>query len=311
MRKTLILLIILVLFFVTGCSSKLMTLKEGVGEKITLSDGKTPEAEELVETKEGTVLTQEMAGNKLIVTATKDNKTETTEFDIEYETVNVVGTAKIDLSQFYTDPAKLSKVSYSFNDDETIMTVTDENGEKTKTFNVPVSVTYPSYTIADDITIDTYTGYDINDFVTADEGVEVTSELNENILTITLSKGIWSETLEREVTLEDSSPMTIHKLARTHGYPIVYSGNSLLPYTLTFHDENTVTLWDPENRGSVNGLKTYDETSVAWNDKEWPPDPRALGKNYYSLSDDGTIMYWDQGITTNTSPYIFELYLQN
>lgn len=310
MRKTLILLIILVLFFVTGCSSKLMTLKEGVGEKITLSDGKTPEAEELVKTKEGTVLTQEMAGNKLIVTATKDNKTETTEFDIEYETVNVDGTAKVDLSQFYTDSAKLSKVSYSFNDDETIMAITDENGEETKTFNVPISVIYPSYTITDNIVIDTYVGYDINDFVTADEGVDVTSELNENILIITLSKGIWSETLEKEVTLEDSSPMTIHKLAKTHGYPIVYKSN-ILQLTLTFNDSETVTVYQTENKGYVNGTVTYDENSIAWgpNDSSWNIKG-GFGKNYYSLSEDGSIMHYDNGLSPNSSPYMFDFYLQ-
>ena len=306
-----IILIVLITFLFAGCTTNLAEINEGVGENITIVAGTMPEVEELVTAKENVELTKELAGDVLIVEAKKNKKIQTIEFKIDYENVEIDGTAKVDLSQFYTDPAKLSKVSYSFNDDETIMTVTDKNEEETNTFDVPVSVSYPSYTVAEDITIDTYVGYDINDFVEVDEGVEVSSELNENILTITLSKGVWTETLEKEVTLEDSSPMTIHKLAKTHGYPIIYGGNDLIPYTLTFHDENTVTLWSPENRGNVNGLKTYDETSVAWNDEEWPIDPRALGKNYYSLSDDGTIMYWDQGVTTNTSPYIFEFYLQN
>lgn len=306
-----ILLITISILLLAGCSTKLSSVKEGVEENITLLAGNIPEASELVEVKEGVELSEELAGNKLIVVATKDDKAETTEFNIEYETVNLDGTAKVDLSQFYTDPAKLSKVSYSFNDDETIMTVTDENGEEANTFDVPVSVSYPSYTVAEDITIDTYVGYDINDFVTADEGVEVTSKLNENILTITLSKGIWSETLEKEVTLEDSSPMTIHKLAKTHGYPIVYSGNGLIPYTFTFHDENTVTLWSPENRGNVNGTVTYDENSIAWapNCTSWNIKG-GFGKNYYSLSEDGSIMHYDNGDSPNSSPYMFDFYLQ-
>lgn len=306
-----IIAIITIALLMTACSSKLMTLKEGVSKETTVTFSNLPSLEELVTVDEETTTSEELVGDKYIITAVKGEKTEVLEFPVTFEAVDIDGTLPVDLSQFYSNPDKLAKISYVFNDDETVMTITDENGEEPHSFDVPVNVIYPSYTIEDDITIDIYTGYDINNFVTADEGVEVTSELNENILTITLSKGIWNETLEREVTLEDSSPMTIHKLAKTHGYPIVYY-NKLLDYTLTFHDENTVTLWDPENRGSVNGTRAYDEDSVAWtpNYTAWY-DSRALGKHYYSLSDDGTIMYWDQNFMANSSPYIFEFYLQN
>lgn len=305
-----ILLITISILLLAGCSTKLSSVKEGVEENITLSAGNIPEASELIDVKEGVELSEELAGNKLIVVATKDDKSEMTEFNIEYEKLDVDGTAKVDLSQFYTDPAKLSKVSYSFNDDETIMTITDGNGEETKTFDVPVSVTYPSYTITDDIVIDTYVGYDINDFVTVDEGVEVVSELNENILTITLSKGIWAETLEKEVTLKDSSPMTIHKLAKTHGYPIVYKSN-ILQLTLTFNDSNSVTVYQTENKGYVNGTVTYDENSIAWGPNCGAWDIKGgFGKNYYSLSEDGSIMHYDNGLSPNSSPYMFDFYLQ-
>lgn len=306
-----ILLITVSILLLAGCSTKLSSLKEGVEENITLSAGSIPEASELVEAKEGVELSEELAGNKLIVVATKGDKSETTEFNIEYEKLAVDGTEKVDLSQFYSDSAKLAKVSYSLNEDETLMTVTDENGEEPVSFDVSVSVSYPSYTVADDITIDTYVGYDINDFVEADEGVEVVSELNENILTITLSKGIWSQTLEREVTLEDSSPMTIHKLAKTYGYPIVYSGNSQIPYTLTFNNEDTVTLWSPENRAFVNGTVSYNDNSFDWSPSftGWNLSD-GFGVFYYSLSETGRILYLDIGNSPSTSPYIFEFYLK-
>lgn len=88
------------------------------------------------------------------------------------------------------------------------MTITDNNNEEPHTFDVPVNVIYPTYSIAEDITIDTYVGYDINEFVSTEEGVEVTSALDEenSTLSITLSKNDWSVNETVPVTLTSSEP---------------------------------------------------------------------------------------------------------
>lgn len=77
-----------------------------------------------------------------------------------------------------------------------------------------VEIEIPNYSIQHDITIDTYTGYDIHDFVTADEGVEISSSLNEetSILSIHLEKDLWKVDVDKEATLINSNP-----------YPIIYS----------------------------------------------------------------------------------------
>ena len=201
-----------VALLMTACSSKLMTLKEGVSKETAVTFSNLPSLEELVTVDEETTTSEELAGDKYIITAVKGEKTEALELPVTFETVDVDGTLSVDLSQFYSNSDKLAKLSYEFNEDETVMTITDENGEEPYSFDVPVNVIYPSYTIADDITIDTYTGYDINDFITADESVEITSTLDEenSILKIILAKNNWSKTIDKEVIIIDSNPYPLH-----------------------------------------------------------------------------------------------------
>lgn len=63
---------------------------------------------------------------------------------------------KADMSLLYSDPTKMSKMSYVYNEDETIMMFTDENNDVPYTFDVPVKASYPYYSIADNIIIDIY-----------------------------------------------------------------------------------------------------------------------------------------------------------
>lgn len=207
-----ILLILLFVLLTTGCTSKLMTLNDGISNETPVTFGSLPVAEELVTVDEETIITEELMGDRYIITATKGEKVETQEFAVEFDTVDVDGTLPVDMNQFYSNPERLAKVSYAFNEDETTMTVTDENGEEPHLFDVPVNVIYPEYTIAEDITIDTYVGYDINDFVTAEEGVEVVSELDEenSLLVITLSKNDWTKTIEKEVVITNSNPFPLN-----------------------------------------------------------------------------------------------------
>lgn len=209
-----ILLVLITTILITGCSSKLITLNEGISKDTPITFGSIPSTEELVTADEETVITEELAGDKYIITATKGEKVETQEFAVDFETIDVDGTLPVDMNQFYSNLAKLTKVSYVFNEDETVMTVTDENGEEPHSFDVPINIIYPEYTIAEDVTIDTYVGYDINEFVTVEDGVEITSELNEenSLLNITLSKNDWTKTESVSVILTSSEPQ----------YPVKY-----------------------------------------------------------------------------------------
>lgn len=228
MKKLIILLLVLIL---VGCSSSTLKLTNEAKNGITLTAGSNFDPTTLIEAKEGTEVNYELAGNKYIITSGEDVK----EVPITYELMEIDGTLPVDLSIFYSDSAKLAKATYVFNDDETVMTVTDENGS----FDVPVHVNYPTYTIADNIEIDTYIGYDINDFVTADEDVEITSELDEenSTLNITLTKNYWTVNETREVTLTNSSPYPI-----TYRSMYMYNGLRFdgTEQTYTFIDETHI-----------------------------------------------------------------------
>lgn len=201
-----LLLVLFTTLLLTGC--KVMKLNDGVTKDTPVSFASIPSAEELVTVDEETTLSEELAGDKYIITATKGEKVETMEFPVTFDTIDVDGTLPVDLAQFYSNKDKLANLTYTFNDEETIMTITDNNNEEPHTFDVPVNVIYPTYSVAEDITIDTYVGYDINEFVNTEEGVEVTSTLDEenSTLSITLSKNDWSVNESVPVTLTSSEP---------------------------------------------------------------------------------------------------------
>lgn len=144
MKKTVILSLALVL---VGCSSKAVKLTSEAKKGIFLTPGADFNPTGLVDVKEAIEVNFELVGNKYIVTADDS----TLEVPVTYELMEIDGTLPVDLSKFYSDASRLNKVSYVFNEDKTIMTITDENDEQPFSFNVPVHVYYPSYTIADNI----------------------------------------------------------------------------------------------------------------------------------------------------------------
>ena len=257
-----ILTFLLITLLLTGC--KMMKLNDGVTEDTPVSFTNLPDAKELVTVDEETTTSEALAGDKYIVTAVRGEKTEVLEFPVTFEAVDIDGTLPVDLSQFYSNSDKLAKISYVFNDDETVMTITDENGEEPHSFDVPVNVIYPSYTIENDITIDTYTGYEISDFVTAEEGVEVTSVLNEDssTLSITLSKNEWEVTENVAVTLSSSEPQ----------YPIKYLAYKQVDsagYVYDLSKEGSYIIFDTESTGRIGnplnnayGVITYDSQYI-------------------------------------------------
>lgn len=257
-----ILTFLLITLLLTGC--KMMKLNDGVTEDTPVSFTNLPDAKELVTVDEETTTSEELAGDKYIITAVKGEKTEVLEFPVTFETVDIDGTLPVDLSQFYSNPDKLAKLSYEFNEDETVMTITDENGEEPYSFDVPVNVIYPSYTIANDITIDTYIGYEISDFVTAEEGVEISHKLDSetSVLNITLSKNDWLVNENVPVTLTSSEPQ----------YPIKYLAYKQVDsagYVYDLSKEGSYIIFDTESTGRIGnplnnayGVITYDSQYI-------------------------------------------------
>lgn len=111
-----ILLVLITTILITGCSSKFITLNEGISKDTPITFGSIPSTEELVTADEETVITEELAGDRYIITATKGDKTEVQEFVVEFNTVDIDGTLPVDMSQFYSNPERLAKVSYVFNE---------------------------------------------------------------------------------------------------------------------------------------------------------------------------------------------------
>ena len=133
MKKLIILLLTLVL---VGCSSATLKLTSEAKNGVSLTAGAEFDPATLVDVKEGTEVNYELNGNKYIITSGE----EVEEVPITYELMEIDGTLPVDLSVFYSDSDKLAKATYVFNEDETVMTVTDENGS----FDVPIHVNYPS-----------------------------------------------------------------------------------------------------------------------------------------------------------------------
>lgn len=207
MKKTV--LILLTLILMSGCSS-MIKLKDEYKEGVPLKNGKTPEATEVFDIQEGTEVSEEKIGNKIVYTAINNGKEKTEELPLVLEPIIIpYCDPKPDMNEFFSDPDKASKASFVLNDKTVTISYEEES------FDVEYSYVYPEYKLNDDITIDLYTGYDVSDFLTVEEGIEVSSSLDEEagILTLDLTKGQWSEHIEKEVTIIDSNP-----------YPIVYRG---------------------------------------------------------------------------------------
>lgn len=75
-----ILIILLTALVLTGCSSKLIELKEGITKETSVELSNLPFAEELADTEEGADVCEELPGDKYIINAIKDERTETMEF---------------------------------------------------------------------------------------------------------------------------------------------------------------------------------------------------------------------------------------
>lgn len=113
-----------------------------------------------------------------------------------------------DINAYLTNVKEGTEVSYKLDKENSHLTVNLVNGKKSETLEKDVTIIYPRVDIPEDITIDTFVGYDINQIVDCDSDVKVTSELNKEAgeLTITYSKGEYTNTVVKKVNVTSSDP---------------------------------------------------------------------------------------------------------
>lgn len=125
------------------------------------------------------------------------------------ETVTIDATEKLDPTVYLKDLDKNATVDYEIKDNEMVITVT--KGDKTENINIPVEVNEPKVSIDRHIEVDKYVGYDLEQYIHEDEGVTHTTNFDEDTgkLSVTFTKGEWSNTLEDDVTVLDSNPLNV------------------------------------------------------------------------------------------------------
>ena len=113
-------------------------------------------------------------------------------------------TQEFDVNTILDNVKEDTQVSYELDRENSKIIVTLINDDKAETLEKEVTILEPQYTIKDDIKFNPYLDYNINDFITVDEGVKVdhTVDTKASKLIFNLSKGHWSKTVEADVTLE-------------------------------------------------------------------------------------------------------------
>lgn len=92
-----------------------------------------------------------------------------------------------DPSLFLSDIKEGTQISYEMNETEGKIIFTLSDNDKTETVEAPLEVKYPSCSIAENITVDKTKGYDLYEFITAEDGVKVEASFDEQtgIMTVT------------------------------------------------------------------------------------------------------------------------------
>ena len=127
---------------------------------------------------------------------------------------------EFDPNSIIKDVKEGSEVSYELDETNSKIIITITNGDKTETLEKTVNIQYPlGEFIEEDITIDTYTGYDIKDLVNVSEGTEITEELDEENgkLKITLTNGDRTEVIEKDVEVINTNPFPVKWKCKTIG----------------------------------------------------------------------------------------------
>jgi hypothetical protein len=194
------------------------------------------------------------------------------------EVVTIDATSKIDPYDYLKDVDEGADVEYSITDGTMIITVSKD--DETKTFEVPIEIEEPNVSIDENIVVDKYVGYNIEDYIHEDEGVSHTTSFDEETgnLSVTFTKGEWTTTLDSKVIVEDSTPKEV--------FPKVYScydnvdGRSIQK---TLYEDGTFD-WVSESGATTNGTWTYDDNGTFYFDYVDVTDKTATG-NYEGFSE--------------------------
>ena len=173
------------------------------------------------------------------------------------EVVTLDASAKVNPSDYLSEVAEGAEVSYTINDN--IMTITVTKDDKTESFEVPVEIEEPNVSIDENITIDTYVGYDIEDYIHEDEGVSHTTSFDEETgdLSVTFTKGEWSTTLDSKVEVTSSEPEEVWP----KNYYCLQKEDDLV-YEITINENGTFS--NTYNRGEGTAYGTYTFNGNNW-----------------------------------------------
>ena len=124
--------------------------------------------------------------------------------EVTDEDVTVDLTSDFDIDSILSNVKEGSNVSYQLDKENSKLIITIEYGDKTETLEKEVTIEEPQYSIKDDISFNPYLDYDINDFITVEDGVSIdySLDIKSSTLTFNLSKGNWSKSIDKQVTLE-------------------------------------------------------------------------------------------------------------
>ncbi|MDO4501467.1 MAG: hypothetical protein Q4B60_09400 [Erysipelotrichaceae bacterium] len=112
-----------------------------------------------------------------------------------------------------------TEATYELDEVNSKLIITLSNGDKTQTIEKDITIQYPLATFKEeDITIDVYLGYDINDLMNVTEGTELSSELDQenSLLLVEAVNGDRNEKYEKEVNVIDTTPTPFGRTYARH-----------------------------------------------------------------------------------------------
>ena len=97
-----------------------------------------------------------------------------------------------------------TEINYFIDEDNSKLIINLANKDKEQKIEKDVTLLYPEYSISEDITADLVKGFNIEDYITTEEGVNVSYKLDKENqkITVTLSKGIWQKTIAQDATIK-------------------------------------------------------------------------------------------------------------
>ena len=122
---------------------------------------------------------------------------------ITEDDVSIDITKKINPNDYLTNIKEDVELSYVLDEENSILTITAKQGEKEEVYQKEVTIVYPTIEVQDDIVIDynEIEEVNINDYINVPEDATVDYVLDEENghLTITITDGEYSKTIEQDV----------------------------------------------------------------------------------------------------------------